>query len=386
MNTAESQESNPSSTELSAGDICTLTVEHLGSRGEGIARLHDVRIFLAKTAPGDRVRAQLKTKIRGQWIAEVIEILEASPHRVQPSCRHFQDCGGCDFQHLSYDFQIDWKEKITGHWISRSPLQTFTEDIDLEIYPATEPLHYRHRTRLQFKNGKFNYHKPRSQELLPLEECPVLTPRLWSKVLEVAKDKTLNQELSLSAVKQDELYYEVEGRKLYFDESCFTQANEVQNKKMIGIVKEEILSLGQKKKAWDLYAGIGNFTAVMANHFESTAAVESHSKAIQFGRQNVPEAQWIKKDVYQSLVEDLKSEDPDFVLLDPSREGALSICRLLADKKIPKIVYVSCQLDSLIRDLTPLLKSKSYRITRWCLVDLFPQTRHLESVVVLTLN
>jgi len=379
-------DSDSLSKELSVGDVCTLKVEHLGSRGEGIARANNTRVFLSKTAPGDVVRAQLKTKIRGQWVAEVLEVIEPSPHRIQPACQHFQDCGGCDFQHLTYEFQIEWKEKITGHWISRSPLQPFTQDIELEIYPAQQALHYRHRTRMQFENGQFNYHKPRSQELLPLQECPVLTPALWNKVLETAKDKNRQGELSLSATSHSELSYEVAGRKLAFDESCFTQGNEEQNQKLLGIVSEEISSLETKSAAWDLYAGIGNFTALMAQHFKKIAAVESHPKAVQFGRQNIPEAQWIKKDVYSAIVEDLKVEDPDLVILDPSREGALSVCRLLANREISKIVYVSCQLDSLIRDLTPLVKSKKYKIARWCLVDLFPQTRHLESVVVLTLN
>ena len=222
--------------------------------------------------------------------------------------------------------------------------------------------------------------------MLPLKECPILTPDLWNKISETAKDAALSGEVSLSTSKQNELFYEVEGRKLFFDESCFTQAHEGQNQKMLGIVKEEILSMTKKEIAWDLYAGIGNFTVLMANQFKNTVAVESHGKALQFGKQNVPEAQWIKKDVVQSLYEDLKTQDPDFVLLDPAREGALAACRNLSNRRVSKIVYVSCQLDSLIRDLTPLLKSKTYRLTRWCLVDLFPQTRHLESIVVLTLN
>jgi 23S rRNA (uracil1939-C5)-methyltransferase len=253
----------------------------------------------------------------------------------------------------------------------------------LEFVSSPKAFHYRHRTRLQFHQGRPAYFKARSRDLLVLEECPILTEKLWTLAQSRAAELQNAQDRSLSVSDFEGLEYEVNGRRLQYDETCFTQGNLFQNENLTRLVSEEIEKIKTPQLAWDLYAGIGNFTALMLDRFSQITAVESHSKAADYGKKNIPEAKWIHKSVAQALESELSEDSPQFVLLDPARDGALQEMRTLSKLRSCQMVYVSCQLDSLIRDLTALLKIAPWKIERWCVVDLFPQTRHIESLVSL---
>ncbi len=369
---------------MQIGDLIELRIEHLGSRAEGVGTFNETKIFVAKTAPGDLVRARLTTKMRGQWIAQLIDIIQASPQRSKALCPHFLECGGCDLQHIPYAEQVTWKSQLVAHWIRRSPLAPHFDPKKIEIFASPREFHYRHRTKIQIKNSQPAFYRPRSRDLLFLKECPILEEGLWNKLsedavrLESAEDRLINWSPS------ERLEYRVEDRLLEYGEDCFTQGNLYQNDRLIRLVTEEIEKVSGLDLAWDLFAGIGNFSAVLARRFKKVIAVESNSSAVKFGRKNLPEVEWRSLEVRKSLASDLMAQSPNLIILDPSREGALHEIRQLAPLKNTRLIYVSCQLDSGIRDLTALLKLSPWKIERWCVVDLFPQTRHVESVISLT--
>ncbi len=364
---------------MKPGDALDIQIDQLGSRGEGIGRIDSNTIYVGKTAPGDQVRVRLKQKIKGRWIAELVEVLKPGPDRQTPACRHFVVCGGCDFQHLPYSKQIEWKLSLTKHWINRSPLAKAFPLEKIEARASADVYGYRHRVRCDIKDHQPAYHLPRSKDLMLLEECPVLVPELWKKLSHHAEEKENTTDFRLS----EPLQYELDGRIFQFDENCFTQANLSQNRAMHEVLSEEISKCTHHNEAWDLFAGIGNFSLPLIKNFKHAISVEAHPASVQFGQKNVPEAQWIQKDVRQALRTELSNREADFVVLDPARAGALHESRILSELKIERIFYISCQLDSLIRDLTALLKNRRFSIDRWVMLDLFPQTRHIESLVSL---
>lgn len=358
----------------------TLRITNIGSRAEGVAFHDGVRYFVPKTLDGDLVRVQPHQKVRGAWVCELLEVIEAGPKRQAAACKHFEDCGGCDLQHLSYSEQLSWKLKTAQHWIRRSPLQAFVDTGKLSIEASPKPLGYRHRSLFHFENGMPGYYKKRSRSHLPIEECPILRPGFLDTVREnsIQEGDAFYLFLEESICEEGSLVYK--DKRLNFSKNIFSQPNLFTNSLMQKHLNEFLKKI-PGKSALDLFCGMGNFSAVLSEHFDRVLGVESNAEAITYAKQNLPQLEWLESSV--DAIDDKAFSGWDLVLLDPSRQGALKSCRQIAKSNIPYLVYVSCQLDSLIRDLTALVKKSDYEIIEWKLFDLLPQTRHIESMVFL---
>ena len=366
--------------DLPRGTKLKVKVEGIGSFGEGLARIDGAEIFIPKAAPEDELEIEILEKKKGRYRARILELIKASPKRQSAPCKHFEECGGCDFQHLSYEEQIAWKERMTRHWIRRSPLEPFLKNLSLDVIPAENPYAYRHRVRLQVKDRRLHFFKPHSSTLLPIEECPVLVDGFFNQLKESAANMDDQRDWNQSYVQS----YEIAQKTLRFDERCFTQANLKMNQKIWKRIEDDIQSLESYESALDLYCGIGNFSLPLKDYFKTVTGVESEGASLEWARKNDPSIDWRAgycEDVIQTLHQERKVFD--FVLLDPPRTGALKVCEALSRLRPARITYVSCSLESLIVDLTFLLKKGGYRVTRWSVVDLFPQTHHIESVVSL---
>lgn len=374
-----------SRTHLEQGQRVEVDITSLGSRGEGLGVYNETRIFVPKSMPGDRVQAELHVKKRGQWIAKLVNVISPSSQRRDPACSHFEICGGCDLQHIPYPLQVEWKRDLTRHWINRSPLAPFLKDLQLETLASPKEFHYRHRVRVQIENAQPAYFLPQSREPMPFSTCPVLTPTLQEQLIKQAESLGQASEFSLS---EEPCEYSVAGHRILFDSQCFTQANLAVNQELWKKISNWIRHLEPRHHALDLYCGVGNFSVGLQDHFKKVTAVEANPHAIRFAQKNSDRIEWIQSDVRQYLERHLPESTGgpcpwDLVLLDPSREGALESLRILLNAKPRHIIYVSCQLDSLIRDLQVLLKSNQYQVDNWTVVDLLPQTRHIESLVFL---
>lgn len=376
---------------LRPGDLLQVVIQGIGSLGEGLAREQDAEIFIPKTAPGDRVEIKILQKKKGRYLAEAVRLLEPGPSRVAPACPHFERCGGCDFQHLPYEEQLAWKLRMTKHWIRRSSLAPELEKIPFDQIASPDPYHYRHRVRLQVKKGRLHYFLPHSHELFEIEKCPVLVPgfleAIKTKASNLPDTPNWNQTFMNGTLVEGGSSYQLHNHKLGFDEQCFTQANLKVNSLLFKRIEEDMLAAPSKQSALDLYCGIGNFTFGLASHFQKVTGVESDVNGIAWAQKNTGDSQnilWLAGLSEQVLLQ-LEKEHAffDFVLLDPPRQGALASCRVLVRLMPPRITYVSCHLETLVHDLI-LLRKGGYRITRWTVADMFPQTHHIESVVSLS--
>lgn len=365
-------------------------IEHLGSRGEGVFHVDSHIVFVPKSLPGDEIIAEV-TAVKSKFIyAKAVQFLKRGPDYQEPLCRHFMHCGGCDFQHLPYPKQIEWKSTITQHWIHRSALKPFIKNTSFDFISSPHAFHYRNRVRLQVIDGQPAFHEMRSHQPVLLKECPILVNGFFSEIetlcQKVKNEKNLNL-LFVDSQLQDRATYQLENKSIWISKDAFSQANLFVNEKMWLRILEDVESFKANRFAIDIFCGSGNFTLGLEDRFEKVVGIERNDISINLAKMSSSKIEWLNEDALTGLNEAIhRHGTPDFALLDPSREGALEVCRSLAKFKVKKITYVSCQLDTLIRDLVCLAKKNNYHVDRWTTVDLMPQTKHIESIVSLTLR
>lgn len=392
----------------------TVTIERWAYGGTGLARVDGRVIFAPFVMPGERVRVELGGGVN----AQLAEILEASPERVAPPCPLFARCGGCHYQHAPYEFQLARKVEILREQLRRVGKIEYTGEIETV---SGAPLGYRNRVQVHVqvpKNSndrsarKLGYLAARSHELVPLTgDCPVASPRLnqalaamrgrltdarfprFVRSLELFTNET---DVQVNVIDTDQplrrdffdwcesvatLEYPTALGTFRVSPRSFFQVNRFLVEKLV----ETAIGSAEGERALDLYAGVGLFALPLAKRFASVTAVESGSSAARDLELN---AAGIKMGVEHSRVEDylarLASNDastPDFVLADPPRAGlGKEVVAHLNRLRPLRITIVSCDPATLARDLAAL---SGYSLDRVALVDLFPQTYHIETVAQL---
>ena len=451
-----------------------LTIEKLIYGGDGLARLPAVpgtaaraiddaygrgkAVFVPFVLAGEKIEASLTEQKPGFARARADAIIEPSPHRIQPDCPHFTRCGGCHYQHASYEHQLEIKKEILRESLRR--LAKLDLPFDIEVHPSP-PWNYRNRSRLQVRIGQAfsaGYFKLASHELLAIESCPISSPlisrgiaSLWQSgrarkvpagVREVeffanADDTQLLIEVGcarearraairdwaeewratspeiagvvafrepnpgdrktgapeiLVTVGAASLTYQTDGAAYRVSAGSFFQTN----RHLIGEMIQIVTADQSGKLALDLYAGVGLFSTALACDFHHVVSVESSQTSSDDLAYNQPSnGETVQATTEQYLARNENQRRPgsnaaipnrpDLVVVDPPRSGlGEGVARSLANLGAPRITYVSCDPATLARDLVPLLAS-GYRVEQVHLVDLFPQTYHLESVVHLVL-
>jgi 23S rRNA (uracil1939-C5)-methyltransferase len=369
--------------------------------GDALARV-DGRVVLAPFAlPGETVRLDVGEDIH----AQLAEVTQASPERVAPPCPLFTRCGGCHYQHAPYAFQLARKVEILREQLRRVGKIEYAGDIETISGP---PLGYRNRAQFHIDNGRIGYLAPRSHTLVPVTgDCPILSPRL-NQALEEMRARlddprfprfvrslelfTNETDVQVNVLETDrpvaKSFYEWCGSVVAVDYATsvgtfrvsprsFFQVNRFLLENLVDIALENAAG----ESALDLYAGVGLFALPLARRFKNVIAVESGVTAARDLEVNAQRA-GVTMQTERARVEDfLRSfaDTPDFVLLDPPRAGLeKAVVAQLERLAPPRITIVSCDPATLARDLAAFT---SYKMERVTLIDLFPQTYHIETVV-----
>jgi len=390
--------------------VFEFTVEKLVYGGDGLGRVEGRVVLAPFVLPGERVRAEPEQERPALIKARTLEVLEASPERVQARCPYFGRCGGCHYQHASYEAQLAAKKAILIEELRR--LGKIEPPKDIAIISG-DPWGYRNRAQVHFEERTLGYREARSHKLCAINHCPIGSPKLNETIAilnEMLRDSRWPGFLRSLEIFTDEEQVQFNvvdtGRPVarrFFDwcaekipglvsgaldyrgrfrvsGNSFFQVNRY----LIDALVETAIEGADGDTGLDLYAGVGLFAVSMANRFHEVVAVESGSAAVsdlQFnaeraGRSNVRGRQSTSEEYLEAL-----EAAPDFVLLDPPRAGLGKIVvRRLADLRPAELTIVSCDPATLARDLPGLLAA-GYRIAKMTVVDLFPQTYHLETVV-----
>ncbi len=383
--------------------------------GEGLARLDGRVVFTPFVLPGERILAQARQEKPGLVRAQALEVLAPAPERVTAPCPYFSRCGGCHYQHAPYEFQLAAKRTILIEELRR--LGKFQPPAEIDIISA-EPWAYRNRAQFHVEENRLGYRESRSHTLVPIDHCPISSPRVnqaigalvsmqrdprWPRFVRSIEVFTDEQQVQINVLETDRPVarrffdwcvetipgvvtgaLDYEGRYRVSSNSFF-QVNRFLHNRLV----ETALDGLEGETALDLYAGVGLFTLPLAGRFHRVMAVEAGGGAVRDLQFNGERAGLANLKTEQRTAEEFLAtlkKPPELMLLDPPRAGLgkVVVGRLLALRP-PKIQVVACDPSTLARDLAALLAG-GYSIERMTLVDLFPQTFHLETVVRLELK
>ena len=388
--------------------------------GDAMGRLEDGRaVFIPFGLPGERVRVRLTEEKRNFARGEVLEILEASPHRILPRCKHFGVCGGCHYQHLPYEEQLEAKTEILRDQLLRigklenPPVQ--------KMVASASPWNYRNHVQFHLtEEGKLGYVKAQDPAVFAITECHLPEGSINSLWPQLEFEPGTNIErVSVRAGKEDDLMLALESgspespeleieaaisvahifeehtvviagndhvnisvleRDFRVSAASFFQVNTAMAGKMVNHLMAN-LPVKQSNTLLDVYCGAGLFSAFFAPTCERVIGIEASPSACEDFSFNLDEFDNVE--LYEGLAEDAiphLEAKPDIVLVDPPRAG---LEKRVVDgilKLNPRLIaYVSCDPSTLARDAARLLNG-GYHLKDVTPFDLFPQTYHIESI------
>lgn len=417
-----------------------LTIEKMIYGGDGLARSPAGKtVFVPFVLPGEEVTVEITEEKTGFIRANLKELLQTSEKRIAPLCPYFGNCGGCHYQHSNYEYQLEVKAAILRETFQRTG--KFTWDNEILIH-SSEPWNYRNRTRMKVSTQAdfvLGYYRAASNELLAVESCPISSPlinRAIQRIWELGREHRVpdgiteieffadHEDLALlleiyavrptSGVQQffldlRERVPELRGLSLFslagtnasgspqlaetvgegllnyragewtfrVSAGSFFQTNRFLVDDLVRTVVKDVSG----RMALDLYSGVGLFANHLSKRFHQVFAVESNQAALDDLKANAQKNVNLAAATTEQFLQKSLNLNPDLVVADPPRAGiGERATKLLAALRVPRIIYLSCDPTTLARDLR-LLLDFGYRIEEVHLIDLFPQTFHIESLV-----
>lgn len=391
--------------------------------GNALGRLPDGRaVFVPFGLPGEQVRIRLVSEKRGHAQAELLEVLQPSPLRVAPSCKHFGVCGGCQYQHMTYAQQLVIKAAILGEQLER--IGGISSPPVEACVPCANPTRYRNHVQFHLTpEGRLGYYRWDEQSVFPIEECLLPEASLdavWRLLdfegladidrvgLRVGMEGDLQlifesqdfeapqisvEELDLSVVHlspagrlvlagSEAIFAEVLGKIFRLTAGSFFQVNTRMAEIMVDYLLADV-ELTPEMTVLDLYCGVGLFSAFLAERVGRLIGIEASPTACDDFVYNLDAYDHVE--LYEATVESVLPEiniRPDLVILDPPRAGVnRHALEHLVKMAPPVLVYVSCDPATLGRD-SKRLRDGGYRLKKITPFDLFPQTYHIESISI----
>ncbi|MBK0003464.1 23S rRNA (uracil(1939)-C(5))-methyltransferase RlmD [Erwinia sp. S38] len=417
----------------------TVVVNDLDAFGQGVARHNGKALFVQGALPGEQVEVEISEDKRQYSRGSVKRILAVSPQRVQPRCPHYSRCGGCQQQHVPVELQQQSKASALAHMLSKESGSPVTVDDII----SGQAWGYRRRARLSLnyqvktQTLQMGFREQASSDLVSITQCPILKPELNALIqplhlllsglqavrrlghvelvladngpllvlrhldaLSAADRQKLEQfshkhQLSLFLAPDSDTLEQLNGEMpvihsgplgLTFSPRDFIQVNDEVNQQMVARALAW-LDLQPHDRVLDLFCGMGNFTLPMGNLAENVVGVEGVAALVAKAAYNAALNNLNNVAFYQHNLEKDVTSQPwagegfNKVLLDPARAGAAGVMEHIVKLAPELVVYVSCNPTTLARDSQVLLKS-GYQLERVTMLDMFPHTGHLESMVL----
>lgn len=406
-----------------------LRVDRLAQGGDGVGRLEDGRVvFVDGGLPGDVLDVRL-TKRKRTWVrAEIVRVVEPGPGRVEPDCVHAAECGGCAFRHAAYDVELHGKVSAARDTLARLGAISL-DGVEVNVHAADAVDEYRIRARFHVERGVLGFRRRRSHRVFDLRSCRTLDPRIASALpalkqfanvigdgelfVETADDQVVVSldpsvevdDGELASLAGDPAIRGVRrGQERLGDPSVaaldavgvdvpirlpggrFRQAHRSMTRTLRNIAAARVADAG---RVMEFFAGSGNLTFAFSRGASSVIAYELDAEAVAMGNEIARNLEFGHVSFHEAdLFGDGLGALPPIprgatVVLDPPRAGAASLVEVLASSDAARIVYVSCDVATLARDLRTLTDDGAWTVASVDFVDLFPRTPHLESVVSL---
>ncbi|MGB2570826.1 class I SAM-dependent RNA methyltransferase [Micromonospora citrea] len=389
-----------------------LTVGAVAPGGHCVARVDGQVVFVRHALPGERVLAEVTELHKGFARADAVEILQASPDRVEPPCPYAKPgrCGGCDLQHVAPAAQLAWKTDVVREQLTRLGRLTDAEvdalGVTVEALPGG-PLGWRSRVRYAVDAaGRAGLLKHRSHEVVPIDRCLIAHPAIqelpvltgsgarWPDAEAVETVASTGGDVSVAAVTDGvattvsgpRTVREVAaGRDWELPAAGFWQVHPAAADTLVAAVLD-LLDPRAGESAWDLYGGAGLFAAALAGRVGPDARVtlvESSAQAVAAARENLadlPRVEVVAARVETALARRRITGPVDLVVLDPPRSGAgAAVVRDVVAAGPRAVAYVACDPAAFARDVRTFAEA-GWRLTALRGYDLFPMTQHVELV------
>jgi tRNA/tmRNA/rRNA uracil-C5-methylase (TrmA/RlmC/RlmD family) len=365
------------------GQRVTLTITDIAFGGEGVGRHGEFVVFVPFVIPGEEVEAEV-TEVKKQFArARLVRVVKASPRRVEPQCRYFGACGGCQYQHAEYVAQLEWKRKQISDLMQR--VGGFDPGVVAPVVPCPAPYGYRNRIMVRSQWDKerqalnVGFLRADSRLVVDIESCQIAEPGL-NEQLRAARAQPPPKgglKLTLRVPPPD---WEV-------PRDSFFQNNFHLLPQLAATVKARVRDAGTRFLV-DAYCGVGFFAIETADVVEAFAGVEIDHLAILAAKRNAAargrtNGAFIEGDAEKLLPSILKRFDAaaTSVVIDPPRTGCPpSGLEALRRTRPAQVIYVSCHPATLARDLNALCAGDVFELRNVTPLDMFPQTQHVECV------
>lgn len=371
-----------------------IIAEKMVAGGSCLAKIDGKAVFVPGLLPGERADIEIIRDKKDYAFARVLELIEASEHRITAECPLFGRCGGCSLQMADYGYQLELKKKMLEDIFQRAGVKT-AEPIEVV---SGDPFGYRSRFQFHRMTAGVGLKESDSDTPVMLADCPIAA----RPIREGLKDGTIakraaerNSETRFHVFSDGDALWQEDadedcevtlcGRKIGFDVRGFFQSNLPVFQKLACRLNEDFCRWGTPEDGsfLDFYAGVGTFSVLLSDHFSSCTLVEHNKRALHQAKKNLEpysgKSQFCScsDDAWPSRAESRKQYDS--ALIDPPRQGmSKTALQWFASSKIPVLRYVSCDPVTLARDASRLQEA-GYRLIETTLYDFYPHTAHMEA-------
>lgn len=381
------------------GNHFEATVERIVPGGLGLVRGPLGIVLVEGAAPGDRAEIEVDAIRGGAPRGRIVALLQSGPGRTDPPCPFVGSCGGCDFQHLTYDAQFEAKQQIVADSLARIGGMAMPDSI--ELYPAPNVFGARTRVELHVDrvSGAIGFFGRHSQDIVDVDRCLVSRAEinlgidtirrsrqpLPASIQMLAAPGVVRSVPPLPPIEGGSFWLRIGEFEYQVDPASFFQSSLDLLPRLIATVTGSARE--RRRLAWDLYAGAGLFSLPLARTFDQVIGIDSDTRAINYAAESakkngIENAGFVASDVTRWIIGRSRGNArPDLVVVDPPRSGlGTELSKVLAGRNPAQLTYVSCDPTTLARDLR-ILTAGSLQIAGLAIFDLFPQTHHVETVV-----
>ena len=338
-----------------------LVIDDIAFGGKGVGRSEGKAVFVPFTIAGERVATRIVREKKSFAEAELVTVLEPSPHRTTPRCPYFGRCGGCSYQHMEYEHQLHWKARQVKQALQR--IGKFREPPLRPIVPSPLDYEYRNRITVHVENGVIGFFRYDAHRLIDVECCPISQPEV-------------NEQLAaLRARHPRDGHYTL---RAHGGPRVFSQTNDAVALQLADAIASLIPPA--QSLLVDAYCGAGFFAKRLLEKFTRVVGLDWDIHAIAAAQANPTASEtYLAGEIASNLAAQLQSADPKSttVIVDPPATGlAADVREILRRHPVATLLYVSCNPPTLARDLADL--APAYQLESVTPFDMFPQTAEIE--------
>ncbi len=371
-----------------------IKIDKIVHNGSGIGRINNKVFFIPYTLPDEIIDIDITEEKKSYNIGKIKKILEPSPNRIIPKCPLFMQCGGCDFQHISYDYQADIKKNIIDEFLLKAEINVLNKTTFVK---SPDIFNYRNSAKFHIFNYTPSFFAKNSKNFLPIKYCDILDDNINNFIGDLKLEKhidtisvkidnqnNLSTNLLSTNNKKNRLCYKLNSLNIEFDYRIFFQVNNSIIPIWLETIKKYI-ELYPKKHILDLYSGVGIISFYLASQFKDIkkiSSVEIDNTAVNFAKQNRNKNKINKIHFVAGKVERVINnyEHADIVVLNPPRSGVKkNILNKIIKINSGIIIYSSCEISTFIRD-AKILTENGFELEYLTGFDMFPQTYHFETL------